>query len=151
MAPGAVELVHATALALGPRAALICGPSGSGKSDLALRCLMTAASPLVSEVARLISDDQVLIRRAGDLLLARAPETISGKLEVRGLGIIAVPAAPETPVALVVELCRPEDIDRLPLSAPTFELMGLRLPLLKLAAFEASAAAKLLMALSRGV
>ena len=71
------DRLHATAVAIGGVAVLIEGPSGSGKSDLALR--------LIDRGAVLISDDQTLLIRAGSRLLARPPQTIAGKLEVRGV------------------------------------------------------------------
>ena len=59
---------------------LITGPSGSGKSDLALR--------LLDRGFTLVSDDQTIVRRDGDRLIASAPPTIAGKLEIRGIGIV---------------------------------------------------------------
>src|SRR5207237_6122820 len=74
------ETVHASTVALDGRAVLITGPSGSGKSDLALR--------LLDRGFTLVSDDQTIVRKDGDRLLASAPPTIAGKLEIRGIGII---------------------------------------------------------------
>ena len=99
---GAPELVHATAIAVGNAAALIRGAPGTGKSDLALRCLMFSASSLIPEAPRLVADDQVILTRVGGAVEARAPATILGKLEVRGIGIVAVPFTPGAEVRLVV-------------------------------------------------
>ena len=78
---GALDTVHATAIAVNGRAALITGPSGAGKSDLALRCLTLGASPMLPHEARLIADDRVIIERVENQLMASAPAAISGKLK----------------------------------------------------------------------
>lgn len=129
--------VHGTSVALGGDGLLLRGPSGSGKSDLALR--------LIDGGARLVADDQTEIRRLGDQLLMTAPAAIAGRLEVRGVGILSVPAA-SARLRLVVELVAPEQVERLP-EAEFTELLQLRVPLLRLSPFEASAPAKLRLAL----
>lgn len=145
---GGSELVHATAIAVGGRAAVIRGESGAGKSDLALRCLAMAPSPLVALPAMLVADDQVRLLRSGDALLATAPDSLRGKLEVRGLGIVIVPCTPSATVSLIVDLGRPETIERMPGLDSRAGLLGVDLPLLRLAPFEPSAPAKLLVALA---
>ena len=131
--------VHATSVALGGDGILLRGPSGSGKSDLALR--------LIDAGARLVADDQTELERIGAVLEMRAPATIAGRLEVRGLGIMRVPSVAVAPLRLVVDLVAPEAVERLP--EPEFcTLLGVSLPLLRLAPFAASAAAKLRLALS---
>ena len=75
---------------------LIEGASGAGKSDLALR--------LIDRGALLVSDDYSLVRRVGTSILATAPTTIAGKIEVRGVGIIEMPHDAEAEVALIVAL-----------------------------------------------
>ncbi|MCA0301930.1 MAG: serine/threonine protein kinase [Proteobacteria bacterium] len=139
--------VHATcvALRLGRtwRGVLLRGPSGAGKSDLALR--------LVDEGARLVADDRTDLAVQGGRLVATAPRTIAGLLEVRGLGIVSLPAgrvAPRVAVALLVDLVAPRRIERMP-SPAREKLMGVTLPVLALAPFEASAAAKLRLALAQ--
>lgn len=145
---GAVELVHATAIALAGKAALIRGPSGSGKSDLAFRCLSAAPGPLVPEPARLVADDQVRLAVAQGRLLASAPEAIRGLIEVRGLGLIEVGCVESAEVRLVVELAPSHMIERLP-GEETLELLGVSVPRLRVAPFEPSAPTKLLLALYR--
>src|SRR5919107_6261054 len=98
------ETLHASTVAKGGQAILITGPSGSGKSDLALR--------LLDRGFTLVSDDQTIVRKNGERLIASAPPTIAGKLEVRGIGIVEVDCANDVPVALIVELT--SDIQRLP-------------------------------------
>lgn len=133
-------MVHATCVACSGRAVLLCGPPGSGKSDLALR--------LIDGGALLVADDQVVLRAAGDEIVASAPATIVGRMEVRGIGIVAVPHVAAAPVALVVDLEQAGAVARLPEPARrTF--LGVSLPLIALAPFEASAAAKIRLALAR--
>lgn len=144
------EIVHGTAIALAGRAALIRGPSGCGKSDLALRCLSHAPFADVAAPALLVADDQVEVERTGDALLVRAPATIRGKLEVRGLGIIEFPCAPRAELALVVDLVAPRSVPRMPDPVPTVLLLGRHVPLLQLSAFEHATPTKVLLALARG-
>jgi HPr kinase/phosphorylase len=145
----ATDTHHGTAIALGTAAALIIGPSGSGKSDLALRCIASAPSLIVPEPAVLIADDRVIIERVGAGLQASAPKTILGKLEVRGMGIVTVPFRPSAHLVLAVELVAPGLVERLPDPPLLRDFLGLRLPLVRLAPFEASAPVKLLLALAQ--
>ena len=131
--------MHGTAIALGAHAVLIRGAPGSGKSDLALRCLAMAPTALVPSPAMLVADDRVDITRTASRLEAAAPATIRGKLEVRGLGIVTVPCVERAALVLVAELGQPERIERFPDPPPETDLMGVRLPLLHLAPFEAAA------------
>lgn len=107
------QLVHGTCVAFGRRAALLRGGSGSGKSDLALRFL---ALPAEGELEpKLVADDQVFVEARGDgELVASAPPSLAGKIEVRGLGILTVPYLTEAPLVLVVDLVAPEEMPRMP-------------------------------------
>jgi HPr kinase/phosphorylase len=135
---GAPLLVHATAIAIDGRAVLLRGPSGAGKSDLGLR--------LIDAGARLISDDQSELRRSGDRVLVRAPATILGLIEVRGIGIVRLPPLSDVPLALIADLVAPDRVERLP--EPRREpILGLDVPVVAIAPFEASAVAKLRAAL----
>ena len=145
----AAETHHGTAIAMGGSAALIIGPSGAGKSDLALRCLAVAPTTLIPLPAHLIADDWVLISLDGDRLLVEAPETILGKLEVRGLGVVEVPFERSAALALIAELVSPEAVERLPDPQPRRDLLGVSLPLFRLSPFEAAAPVKLLLALAQ--
>ena len=98
------ETLHASTVALDGRAVMISGPSGSGKSDLALR--------LLDRGFILVSDDQTIVRKDSGRVLASAPPTIRGKLEIRGVGIVDMDTVDNVPVALIVELT--SDIQRLP-------------------------------------
>ncbi len=102
--------VHATALVYDGIGVLITGPSGSGKSLLALDLIDHAA--LAGTEAFLIADDQVLLEADGGTLRAAAPPTTAGHIELRGRGIVARPHLAAVPVHLVLELIA--DPDRMP-------------------------------------
>jgi serine kinase of HPr protein (carbohydrate metabolism regulator) len=133
-----METVHGTVVEIEGAGVLFRGPSGSGKSDLALR--------LIDSGATLVADDRVILSRRDGQLLAAAPETIAGRLEVRGLGIATVPSTGPSPLRLVVDMARPQEVERLPKAAETV-ILGVVLPVMHLAPFEASAPAKLRLAL----
>jgi serine kinase of HPr protein (carbohydrate metabolism regulator) len=133
------ETLHSSTVALNGRAVMISGPSGSGKSDLALR--------LLDRGFILVSDDQTIVRRSGERLIASAPPTIKGKLEIRGVGIVAMDQADDVPVALLVELT--SDIQRLPDDSRERPILGIPLPLISVDAMTASAASKVALALDR--
>lgn len=123
--------LHATAVAIGGRAVAFTGPSVAGKSDLALR--------LIDRGAVLVSDDQLLLDRVGDLLLASAPATIAGRMEVRGVGILSLPHADAVPLALVIDLATPPA--RLPEPAHR-DYLGIMVAQAALSPFEGSAPIK---------
>ena len=148
--PDATELVHGTCVALGRTAALLRGPSGSGKSDLALRFLFLARrGPAALEAPILVADDRVCLVRNDGRLLVRAPDTTRGKLEVRGVGIVEVKSLMEADLALVVDLLPAAHIERLPEGNARARLLGVELPLVGLFPWEASAPVKLAIALAR--
>ncbi|WP_235829885.1 HPr kinase/phosphorylase [Frigidibacter oleivorans] len=109
--------LHATCVAEGGRGLLILGPSGAGKSGLALT-LMAAG-------ARLVADDRVDLHREGDRLIASCPEPLRGRIEARGVGLLAAEAYGPAPVVLAVDLGVAET-ERLP---PRRQLMLLGLPI----------------------
>ncbi|KAF0115047.1 MAG: HPr kinase/phosphorylase [Rhodobacteraceae bacterium] len=114
------EILHATCVAVGDQGLLILGPSGSGKSALALK--------LISRGAVLVSDDRTLVTRTGDRLVASCPNPdLSGLIEARGVGLLHAPALPLVPVALVADLAQVET-DRLPLSR-SVTMLGVSLSL----------------------
>lgn len=133
------ETVHASTVATEGRAVVIMGPSGSGKSDLALR--------LLDRGFTLVSDDQTVIRKDGERLVASAPPNIAGKLEIRGIGIVDMETLNNVPVALLVELT--SEIQRLPDENRERPLLGVRLPLISIDAMTASAPSKVALALDR--
>ena len=131
------ETLHASSVAIGGRAVLIVGKSGEGKSDLALR--------LIDRGATLIADDRTICRRETGALLACAPPTIAGKIEVRGIGILDMPHADRVPVALVIAIL--DEPPRLPDEQRYRCVAGIDVPVLALAALEPSAPIKVELAL----
>lgn len=129
--------LHATCVEVDGVGVLLRGPSGSGKSDLALR--------LIDGGARLVADDRTDLAVADGRLIASCPAALAGRLEVRGLGIGPVPSLPRAVVGLVVDLVAPAAVERLP-DPTTCRIAGLALPCLALAPFEASAPAKVRLA-----
>lgn len=118
------EIIQASAVSIGGRALVMFGKPGSGKSSLALA--------LIDRGAILIGDDGVALYRDSDnSVIASPPPNISGKLEIRGVGIVNLPTA-QSPVALAIDLdTKP---DRLPISPQTRELVGVEVPLLPFSA-----------------
>lgn len=148
---GEADRVHATAIAVGDRGVLIRGPSGSGKSDLALRCLAYGPSTLLRDPVMLIADDQVFLRsdrsQSAPRLEATAPATLRGKIEVRGVGILEVAVRDAVDIALVVDIAREGFIERYPEPWPKVVLCGVKVPLIRLLPFESSAPPKIFAAL----
>ena len=130
------EMVHATTVAKEGRAVVIAGRSGSGKSDLALR--------LIDRGFVLVSDDQTMISKTDGKLIARAPGTIRGKIEVRGIGILEMAIAESAAVSLWVELTN--EIKRLP-DSEKHKILGIEVPKISLDATTASAPIKVELAL----
>lgn len=131
--------LHATCVAISEQGVLICGASGAGKSDLAIR--------LIDAGATLVADDQVGIRTSDGHAYASAPGNLRGLIEVRGVGICEIPFTPECEIALVVELSNDHRVERLP--EPYFaDIAGIPVKALKLNAFESSTPAKIQIGLN---
>lgn len=111
--------IHATAVAHGQNGCLITGPSGSGKSALALQ--------LMAYGCELVSDDQVEVLNRHGQLLARAPNAISGLIEARGVGILAAQSVSVARISFIVDMETVEDA-RFP-SALQTQLLGVSVPL----------------------
>ncbi len=132
------ETLHASCVAIGGRAVLIEGRSGTGKSDLSLR--------LMDRGAVLVSDDYTVLTRRDGALTASPPATIAGKMEVRGLGLIEVAHRQDVPVALVV--VADNDPMRMPEAEASRAIAGVTLPELRLSLLEPSAPVKVERALA---
>ncbi|MCB2108441.1 MAG: HPr kinase/phosphatase C-terminal domain-containing protein [Rhodobacteraceae bacterium] len=126
--------VHATCIAIAETGILIRGPSGSGKSDLALR--------LIDGGAVLVADDYVDIAPAGGRLEAATPGAIAGLIEVRGFGVVRIPYRAKVMIGLAVDLRPVEDIERLP-DRTTTSIEGVSVPWIELDAQQPSAAARI--------
>jgi serine kinase of HPr protein (carbohydrate metabolism regulator) len=136
MSDAQTETIHASCVALGDRAILLTGPSGSGKSDLALR--------LLDRGAILVSDDYTVLTAHRGTLLATAPATIAGRIEVRGVGLVEIGHESGFPVGLVVDLDAPPE--RMP-NGRSQTIAGIPVPVVAIAPFEASAPIKVELAL----
>lgn len=135
------ETLHASCVAIDGQAVLIEGRSGAGKSDLALR--------LIDRGAVLVSDDYTVLIRKGKQLIASAPATIAGKIEVRGLGIIAMPHRDDVPVGLVITLSN--DVERMPPEIVRRRIAGVDIPSIILDGHQNSAPIKVELALKRSM
>ena len=114
------QIVHASAVSVENRGVLILGPSGAGKSGLALE--------LISRGAELISDDRTILTKKNGGLIASAPATIKGRIEARGIGLLATHPAPPTLITLAVDLGRSPGA-RLP-ERQTLALLGVEIDLI---------------------
>ena len=127
------ERVHGTCVVFCGRGLLIRGPSGSGKSDLALRLIDAGGS--------LVADDQTEISRVGDTLAANAPESIKGLIEIRGFGLVRMPVAGAVRLDAVIQ-CEQGPIERMP-EQTALRFHDVAVPLYYIHPFEASAVAKI--------
>lgn len=112
--------LHASTIAVDGRALLILGPSGCGKSALALE--------LIALGAELVADDQTLVCRRGDRLVASAHPNIAGQIEARHVGLFRLPFRAEAEIALAIDLGKTE-LHRLP-PARLLPLLGQKVTLL---------------------
>src|SRR4051812_11913738 len=124
--------IHASAVLLGTHAVLIRGPSGSGKSQLALSLLQAGTNGCV-RFARLIADDRARLEACDGRLLVRPAQALAGLIEVRGLGIRRLPYEQVAIVGSVVDLAA-TDAERLPaINQLTVVICGVQLPRLAVA------------------
>lgn len=131
--------MHGSCVVVDRMGCLLLGPSGSGKSDLALRLVM-------DQDAKLVADDQVALTRLGDRLVAAPPTKLAGLIEIRGLGIVNLPHRARAKLGLAVVLVSPDEVERMPEPNEGIEYLGVALPLLRLAPFAASAPLKVRLA-----
>ena len=103
-----IPTIHASAVLIGSKAALIRGPAGSGKSQLAWQLLQSALP-----FTRLVADDRAHVEACGGRLLVRPAPSLAGLIEIRSLGIRRLPYEPVAAVGLVVDLAA-TDAERLP-------------------------------------
>jgi HPr kinase/phosphorylase len=128
-------MVHGVLMDILGLGVLVVGESGIGKSECAL--------DLVVRGHRLVADDGVELRcRAETFVLGRCPEATRHHMEIRGLGLINVQdlfgvASTRTSkrVELVVQLERWEpgrEYDRLGIDDPRYEVLGVRIPMIRM-------------------
>ncbi|MEY3634729.1 MAG: hypothetical protein RLZZ61_1139 [Pseudomonadota bacterium] len=131
------NILHGSAVAIGGNGVLLCGPSGSGKSDLALR--------LIDRGAKLICDDILHIEHSNSFPLLACAPNIAGKIEVRGIGICTVEFLPSAPLRLIVQLT--QNVERMPPAHQSINIEGFSVPMLKLDPFQTSSVLKVEWAL----
>jgi HPr kinase/phosphorylase len=134
--------IHASCVAVRGKGVLLLGESGAGKSDLALR--------LIDEGAKLVADDRCELFVRGGRLCARAPDSIAGLLEIRGIGIVKLVHAKSVTVAMAVKLgVGPTRLPERTFYAPPAGLKSrVRVPLIMVNAGAASATARIRAALT---
>ena len=117
------------------RGVLIEGPSGVGKSDLALRTIAAGF--------HLVADDRVLVWAEGGRLWGRAPEALSGLIEARHVGVYATKSLAFAPIVLCVRCAAAtEQLERMPEPASQ-TLAGLAIPQIALHPLQAATPLKL--------
>lgn len=127
--------LHASAFAYEGAGCLVLGEAGSGKSSLLAHALVLGG--------QLIADDRVCVWAQGEQLIASAPDTLFGIIELYGLGIISHPHLVSHPIHLVVSIDKAE-VERLP--EPQFaQYCGLTVPLLRLMSATAAQFSALLL------
>lgn len=135
--PHSAKNIHATAVSIGGFGVIICGPSGRGKSDLALR--------LIDRGAVLISDDRVVIEILDGHPVLQPAANIAGLIEVRGIGILEMDYTHDVPLKLQVILAN--IAERFVESIAVADVAGYPVHSITLSAFQASAAIKVELAL----
>ena len=131
--------VHGTSVSIDGDGVLFRGPSGSGKSDLALR--------MINYGAQLVSDDQVCLTRRNDNIFMSSPPTIRNSMEVRGIGIVNTIAQKEAPLILVLNMSPNNAASRMPIwQLCTF--LDIKVPAVEFAPFEISAHLKVKLAIN---
>ena len=131
-------IIHSTAISLNGDGILIKGPSGSGKTDLALR--------LIESGGKLISDDQVIIKKKAKRLFLSSPKKLNGLMQLSGIGIVKADYVQNIPLELVVKLQPYKNLDPFPINKEEI-IKDLSIPALNLYSFAVSATAKIKVAL----
>lgn len=128
--------VHASCISINGHGVLLWGKSGVGKSDLALR--------MIEKGAVLVADDYPILEEKDGIVYASCPESIQGKLEIRGLGIFEFPFEKKVPVRLLVDLSTEKEIERFPLEKiPLPDGVPFDIDCIRLRSFEASTPIKI--------
>ncbi|MCD2178535.1 HPr kinase/phosphorylase [Rhizobium sp. C1] len=130
---GTVRNQHATAIVIGTQGFLFVGPSGSGKTTSALACLAEART--LGQFAAFVGDDQVIVSLRAERIVAEAIDTIAGQAELRGAGIVDVPAIAAAVMDFAVLPVEVATSERIPPEDEQFEMESIgALPLLRLPA-----------------
>jgi len=106
------DTIHASAFQFNGRGILLRGASNSGKSSITLKMIDDAA--LSRQSCDLVADDQVILEKRDGTLCAKAPDTLFGLIEVRGIGVVNVNGKRQCSIDLIVDLVPREHLERLP-------------------------------------
>lgn len=141
--------LHAVAIVLGAMGVLLRGPSGSGKSALALALIDRFRTQ--GDFAALVGDDRVLVEACAGRLIARPHPAIAGMIEARGLGLLSVPYEKACRLHAVIDITAPgETSPRFPEeSEKCAELAGIVLPRFFVAGCNQISVAKIIVFLQR--
>ncbi|MBO6540145.1 MAG: HPr kinase/phosphatase C-terminal domain-containing protein [Rhizobiaceae bacterium] len=121
--------LHASAVVVGDRGVIVTGPSGSGKTMLCMALLDFGAQSGVP--VHMLGDDQLFLKSHAGRLVATAPESITGLVEIRGFRPSRIAAERSAVVDLLIRLVPPQEAPRL--SDGGFEtLAGVTIPALQL-------------------
>lgn len=139
--------VHGSAVLIGGTGILVRGPARSGKSALCLSTLRRAAS--LGLDSALVADDRVEIEAGPQGLVMSAPAALRGLIEISGVGIVPERESGSAPLALVVDLCAPDAIDRMPEEADaSVSILGIPVRLVRLPSRSAAFGADVLVSLA---
>lgn len=146
------RLCHCCVLDAGGFGVLIKGASGSGKTSLMLglidrlnQIVFTPGNNMLEQKAVMVADDQALLSRHGDTLVAWVPKTLAGLVELYGFGIVKRPYLAQTQIGLIVQLVTDSEIDRMP-AAKSHGLHGVQLPLIKVPARHEAQSVRIIIA-----
>lgn len=141
--------IHAVAVILGRTGVLLRGPSGSGKSSLAIALIDRFHTQ--GDFAALVADDRVLVEARAGRLIARPHPAIAGMIEARGLGLLSLPNEKACQLHAIIDIVAPgETPPRLPEETEKCaELEGIALPRFVVEACDKVSVAKIILFLQR--
>jgi serine kinase of HPr protein (carbohydrate metabolism regulator) len=126
--PNTTQNFHGCLIQIEGRGVLITGPSGSGKTSLMLGLL--EAVKHAGKQGFFISDDQIILNKQSGVLLGSAPETIAGKAEIYGFGIVDIANINCSTIDLIAHLSPDDNIERMP-EPEHIKLLGIEIPEIK--------------------
>lgn len=121
-------LVHGTALVVGTTGLIFLGPAGAGKSSMALKLI--AGASRAGHFAMVLSDDQVFLDVVNGRIIATAPPTIKGLIELRGSGIGRIDTIESSVLHLALSVVEADASTRIPEENQHWApIAGVRIPL----------------------